>query len=301
MEFGICKTNYARLVAVNGVTERSEVVPPLPETLDEKKATQQTQVQGHHRKPWQPTRYCKKSYLGLLQELHTEVADSIKRIKALTNELHVLDQEIAVSGLHIAHKRQQWGNLQKFHDAILQLQRIVKNVAACESLIEDGNIDKASESIASLEKLICGELGFSTPPCRVDGQIVQLRDLRDAVALQGVHDDLATLRLRIGKAYETQFLSLLLGDLRFNSEAVSKQEVLIRWTGAFARPRGASTQEQPVVPSYLSSTDRLRSELFETLTSLYRAKHLMVAAIAYREVVLKRDPKSRLPAPAQRK
>ncbi|POR38627.1 Vacuolar protein sorting-associated protein 54, partial [Tolypocladium paradoxum] len=277
------------------VTERSEVVPPHQGHW--MKRFQQTQVQGHHGKPWQPMRYCKKSYLaastsffaalGSLRELHAEAADSVERIKALRNELDVLNQEIAISGLHIVQKRQRWGNLQQLQDAILQLKHIVDSVAACESLVDNGDIDKASESIASLEKLISGEPGFSKTPCRIDGQSVQLRDLRGAAALQGAHDDLATLRFRIGKAYETQCLSLLVGDLRRHSEAVSTQEVLIRWTGAFVRPRGVYTQEHPVLPSYLSSTGRLRSELLETLTGLHRAKYLMIAATAYREAALK--------------
>ncbi|GAB1311834.1 hypothetical protein MFIFM68171_02044 [Madurella fahalii] len=225
--------------------------------------------------------------LGFLRELHAEAADSVERIKALRNELEVLNQETAINGLHIIQKRQRWGNLQQFQDVVLQLEHIVDSVAACESLVDKGDIDKASESIASLEKLISGEPGFSKTPCRIDGQNVQLRDLRGAAALQGVHDDLAALRFRIGKAYETQCLSLLVGDLRCHTETVSKQEVLMRWTGAFVRPRGRSTQEHPALSSYLSSTDGLRSELLKTLTSLHRAKHLIIVATAYRGAVLK--------------
>ncbi|KAK7414109.1 hypothetical protein QQX98_007052 [Neonectria punicea] len=225
--------------------------------------------------------------LGSLRELHAEAASSVERIKALRRELDVLDQETAINGLHIVQKRQRWGNLQRLQDAILQLKHIVDSVAACESLVDNGDVDEASEGIASLEKLISGEPGFSKTPCRADGQNVQLRDLRGAAALQGVHDDLATLRFRIGKAYETRCLSLLVGDLRRHSEAVSTQEVLVRWTGAFVRPRGAYTQEHPVLPSYLSLTGGLRSELLETLTGLHRAKHLTIAAAAYREAALK--------------
>lgn len=78
-----------------------------------------------------------------------------------------------------------------------------------------------------------------------------------------------------------------MGDLRRHSEAVSTQEVLIRWTGAFVRPRGGYTQDHPVSPSYLSSTSGLRSKLLVTLTGLHRAEYLMTAATAYRGAALK--------------
>lgn len=72
--------------------------------------------------------------------------------------------------------------------------------AACKTLVDNGELNKALESIAYLEKLISGEPDSSEALCSIDGQHVQLRDLRDAAALQGVYDDLATLRSRIGKA-----------------------------------------------------------------------------------------------------
>lgn len=178
-------------------------------------------------------------------------------------------------------------NLHQLQDAILQLKHIVDGVAACESLVDNGDLDTALESIASLEKLISGEPSFSKTPCRMGGQNVHLRDLSGAAALHGVYADLATSRFRIGKAYETQCLSLLVGDLRRHVEAVSMQEVLIRWTGAFVLPQGGYTQEPPVPPSYLSSTGGLRSELLETLTGLHRAKHPMIVATTYRQAVLK--------------
>lgn len=159
-------------------------------------------------------------------------------------------------------------------------------LAACESLVDNSDLDKAVDSITSLEKFISGEPSSSETQCGMDGQNIQLRDLSSAAALQGVYDDLATLRFRIGKAYEARCLSLLLGDLRLHFEAVSIQEVLIRWTGAFVLPRSGYTQEPPVLPSYLSSTGGLRSELQEILTGLSRAKQPLIIT-TYREAVLK--------------
>ncbi|KAH0594839.1 hypothetical protein MHUMG1_07136 [Metarhizium humberi] len=225
--------------------------------------------------------------LGSLQELHSEAADSVERIKALRKELQALDNDIAMSGLNIIQKRQRQEHLQQLRDAVQQLKHIVDSVVACESLVDNGEVEKALKYIDSLEKLIAGEPDSSQAPLKIDGQDTQLRDLRAVTALQGVNDDLITLRFRIGKAYAARFLSLLMGDLGRHTDAVSTQEILIRWTSASVRSRGGHTQEPSVVPSYMSSTDGLRSELLEILTSLHRAKQLTSAASAYREAVLK--------------
>ncbi|KPM44910.1 hypothetical protein AK830_g1646 [Neonectria ditissima] len=293
------------------VAERSEVVPPRPSTLDEKKDLANARTMApqkalatnailQEKLSWyidivemyliSSISVASTSFsaaLGSLREIHTEVTDFVERIKALRNKLGVLHQDIAEHG-NLVQQRQRLRNFHQLQDAVLQLKYIVDGVAVCDYLVDNGDLDKALESIASLEKLISGEQTFSETPRRIGGQNVQLRDLRGAAALQGVHDDLTTLRVRIGKAYEMQRLSLLVGDLRRHVEAVSMQEVLIRWTGAFVRPRGVYTQEPPVLPSYLSSTGGLRSELLETLTSLHRAKHPMIVATTYSEAVLKK-------------
>lgn len=225
--------------------------------------------------------------LGSLQELHSEAADSVERIKALRKELQALDNEISMSGLNIIQKRQRQEHLQQLRDAVQQLKHIVDSVVACESLVDNGEVEKALKCIDSLEKLIAGEPDSSQAPLKIDGQDLPLRDLRAVTALQSVNDDLTTIRFRIGKASAARFLSLLMGDLGHHTDAVSTQEVLMRWTSASVRSRGGHTQEPSVIPSYMSSTDGLRSELLEILTSLHRAKHLTSAASAYREAVLK--------------
>ncbi|EFY97037.2 Vps54-like protein [Metarhizium robertsii ARSEF 23] len=225
--------------------------------------------------------------LSSLQGLQSEAADSVQRIKALRKELQALDNEIVMSGLNIIQKRQRQEHLQQLHDAVQQLKHIVDSVVACESLVDNGEVEKALKCIDSLEKLTAGEPDSSQATLNGDGRDLQLRDLRAVTALQGVNDDIITLRFRMGKACGTRFLSLLMGDLGRHTDAVSTQEVLMRWTSASVRSRGGHTQEPSVFPSYMSSIDGLRFELLESLTSLYRAKHLTSAASAYREAVLK--------------
>ncbi|KAI1771934.1 putative GARP complex component [Hypoxylon cercidicola] len=223
--------------------------------------------------------------LGSLRELHAEAAESVGRIKTLRQELNTLDREIATTGLEIVQKQRRRENLQQLHDAVKQLKEIVASVAACEDLVDSGNIEKALDNIDSLEKLIAGErIGQSSKdPSRGP----QLRDLREAVALQGVNSDISTLRFRIGKGFESKFVEVLLGDLRHHVNTVSTQDVLLRWSSSAMRSRGAHSREPSAYPAYLAGTENLRSQLVPILDGLHRSKHVTIAIATYREVVLR--------------
>lgn len=221
--------------------------------------------------------------LGSLRELHSEAADSVDRIKTLRRELANLDEEIATRGLDIVNQRRRRENIQQLHDAVMQLREVVEGVAICESLVDSGEVDAALDNIDALEKLIAGEESASH-----NGRPgMELRDLRGTTALQGVQNDMSTLRQRIGKTYEERFITLLIRDVQRHVAHVSTQEVLMRWSSASIRARGGHNREPSTFPSYLTSTDGLRSELLISLTGLHRAKFLTAAATAYRETALR--------------
>ncbi|KAH6987621.1 Vps54-like protein-domain-containing protein [Ilyonectria sp. MPI-CAGE-AT-0026] len=221
--------------------------------------------------------------LGSLKELHSEAAESVQRIKGLRKELEALDEEIATKGLEIVHKRRRLENLKQLNDAVLQLRQIADGVMGCEALVDQGEVDKALSSIDSLEKLIAGE---RDPAAYYESEI-QLRDLRSASALQGVNADLATLRSRVGKAYESNFQNILMRDLRNHSDSASPPEILLRWTNAATRAKGGHARSPSVFPAYLAGTDELKAQLFPCMVGLHRAKHIAAATIAYRESVLR--------------
>lgn len=226
------------------------------------------------------------SALGSLKELHTEASESVQKIKTLREELEALDEEIVISGLNAVQQRRRRENVQELHDAVLQLKEVVNQLANCESLVDSGDVDDALDGIDALEKLIAGEEDeYIPPPAALRN--VQLRDLRGATALQGVNEDMNVLRSRIGKAYETKFVASLIADLRRHVEAVSTQEVLMRWSSAAIRAKGGRAREPTAFPSYLESTSDLRTTLIESLGGLYRAKQITVAVTAYRDSVIK--------------
>ncbi|KAF2970388.1 hypothetical protein GQX73_g3224 [Xylaria multiplex] len=223
--------------------------------------------------------------LGSLKELHSEAAESVERIKTLRKELEALDYEIATSGLDIVQKQRRRENLQQLNDAVQQLRDIVESVATCENLVEAGDLQKALDNIDNLEDLISGQGTITL----IDGSRPsrQLRDLRDAVALEGINDDISTMRFRIGKAFESRFLEILLGDLRRHIDNLSTQEVLLRWSSAAMRSRGGHSRDQSAFPAYLAKTEAPRSQLMPVLVGLHRSKHIAIAIASYREVVMR--------------
>lgn len=222
------------------------------------------------------------SALGSLKELHSEASDSVERIKALRLELEALDAEIATTGLEIVQKSRRQENLRQLNDAVAQLKRIVDGIAMCESLVDAGEVDKALTHINTVENLIAGESDATN-----DTQPAALRDLRGAIALQGVTTDLASLRFRIGKAYESQFGNILMTDLRRHVESVSVPDVLLRWSNAASRARGGHSRAPSVFPSYLASTEELKAQLEPVMAGLESAQHVSVAAMAYKDAVLR--------------
>ena len=285
------------------VSERSEVVRPAPGSPDERRASN-GQVVGprkalatnailQEKLSWymdtievhliSSISTASTSFfaaLGSLKELHSEAADSVDRIKALRKELETLDEEMAIGGLNIVNKRRRRENLKQLSDAVQQLKRIVEEVGTCESLVDNGEVEKALDAIDGLEKLIAGEAEEN------DVAGVHLRDLRGATALQGVTNDLNTLRFRIGKTFESRFLNALLGDLRHHVESVSVTETLQRWSSASQRTRGHN-REPSAFPAYLAMGDDFRTELLLNLSGLHRARYMNPATTIYRESVLR--------------
>ncbi|KAJ6785115.1 hypothetical protein PWT90_08110 [Aphanocladium album] len=224
--------------------------------------------------------------LGSLKELHSEAADSVDRIKTLREELKALDEEIATSGLETVQKRRRQQNLQELSDAVEQLRQVAEGLATCESLVDEGEADKALNSIDALEKLISGErISGERDEATQDGP--KLRDLRGAAALQSIDTDLNTLRFRVGKTYESQFTSILFADLRRHVESVSTADVLLRWDNAASRARGGHSRSPSIFPTYLTATEDLKAQLYPIMAGLARAQHVSSAALTYKDAALK--------------
>ncbi|KAG0646473.1 Vacuolar sorting-associated chloroplastic [Hyphodiscus hymeniophilus] len=285
------------------VSERSEVVRPVPGTPDERRASNGSVVGPRKALATNAILQEKLSWymdtievhlissistastsffaaLGSLKELHSEAAESVEQIKALRAELRTLDEEMAIGGLDIVNQRRRRENLKQLSDAVQQLKRVVTALNDCEALVDNGNVEKALDAIDSLETLIAGETTSEVATG------IRLRDLRGASALQGVTNDLNSLRFRIGKTFETRFLNALLGDLRRHVESVSTTETLQRWSSASQRTRGHN-RERSAFPAYLAMNEDFRTELLSNLSGLHRARHTAPATTAFRESVLR--------------
>lgn len=218
------------------------------------------------------------SALGSLRELHAEAADSVDRIRVLRNDLAKLDKEMAIEGLKVVSLKKRRHNLRQLGEAISQLQAIVESVTECEDMVENGDVEEALDQLDEVEKLIAGREMPGTTKIK---DVISLRDLRGIKALDGAFDDLAQLRLRIGKTYEVRFLATLLDDVRSHVDNAPPDLTLRRWAAAFTRSRSRDRQPS-IFPAYMKVDGELRSQLQAELRGLARAQHTMPAAEAYK-------------------
>ncbi|KAL8825990.1 MAG: hypothetical protein Q9191_004074 [Dirinaria sp. TL-2023a] len=227
--------------------------------------------------------------LGSLKELHTEASESVAKVKSLRDDLETLDKEMAIGGLKVVALRRRRENVRKLGAAVQQLQDVIQAVSQCEEQVDRGDVDLALETLDDAERLIAGDTAESSRPDDGEFRLLgkPLIDLRGVAALEGSTNDLANLRRRIGKGFESRFMEALLGDLRSHVDQTAALITLQRWDKAAQRARGSHSRAPSVYPSYLHLDDSLRQALRANLEGLNRSECVMPATTAYREGVLK--------------
>ena len=227
--------------------------------------------------------------LGSLKDLHTEASDSVMKIKTLREDLASLDNNMALGGLKIVAMRRRRDNISKLSAAIQQLQDVVESVIHCERQVENDEIESALQGLDQAENLIAGRSDHSesSKDLQTASSASELTDLRGIAALEGSKNDLALLRRRIGKGFESRFLEALLGDLRQHVTNTPAITTLHRWDKAAQRAKGVHARTPSVYPTYLQLDDSLRQILRVNLEGLASSEHVMPATTAYREAALK--------------
>ena len=228
--------------------------------------------------------------LGSLRELHSEAADSVTKIRVLREDLRRLDENMAIGGLKIVAMRRRRENMRKLSSAVNQLQQVVQAVTQCDKQVDNGQIEEALQGLANVEALIAGEpLAETSKTTDLGSSHFQksLVDLRGIKALEGADNDIAFLRRRIGKGFESRFVEALLGDLRKHVDSVPSSMTLQRWDKASQRSRGHHVRSPSVFPAYLHLDDALRADLLQNLRGLAHTECVMPATVAYREAVLR--------------
>ena len=227
--------------------------------------------------------------LGSLRELHSEAVQSVAKIRALRKDLANLDQCMAVGGLKIVAMRKRHENMRKLGDAVQQLHQVVEEVTRCENQVATGDVEGALKGLVHVENLMAGHHDPLAPELgqRHLGHGPNLVDLRSIKALQGAGNDIAFLRKRIGKTFETRFIDTLLGDLKNHIDNVPPDVTFQRWDKASNRSRGNHSRTPSTFPTYLQVNDELRSALLVQLKGLARSESIMPATVAYRDAVLR--------------
>ncbi|KAK4691191.1 vacuolar protein sorting-associated protein 54, partial [Lecanoromycetidae sp. Uapishka_2] len=226
--------------------------------------------------------------LGSLRDLHLEASDSVTKIKKLREDLASLDQNMAVGGLKIVAMRRRRENMRKLGDAVQQLRKVVEAVSRCEEQVDGGELEEALRGLVEVEDLIAGQRKQPISSGK-DLAIPQERlvDLRALKALEGAGNDIAYLRHRIGKSFETRFLETLVSDLRSHVDSTHLDTTFQRWDKASNRSRSTHVRTPSVYPTYLQIDEPLRAALRTNLDGLAHSDSLKPATSAYREAVWK--------------
>ena len=228
--------------------------------------------------------------LGSLRALHHEAADSVKQIQNLRSDLGDLDEKMAVGGLKIIRMRRRRDNLRKLDDAVNQLKTIVDGLSECRKLIDSADFELAINAVEELEDLISGKQkleftdGKGLRTLKVPAELIDLRALK---VLDGISGEVNSFRIRIGKAFELQFVNALLSDLREHVKSVSASETVQRWSMTAQRSRGGHSRAASVAPVQRSNESELRTRLQGCLVALDRANYPMSASTAYRDAILR--------------
>ncbi|KAF2467935.1 Vps54-domain-containing protein [Lindgomyces ingoldianus] len=228
--------------------------------------------------------------LGSLRELHWEASESVAKIKTIREDLSRLDEQMAIGGLKIVEMKRRRENLRRLTDATDQLQAVVLGLSYCDEVVDNGALEVAMARLDIVERLICGTLDMTDPSTtawiqsRLPSTPIDLRNLR---ALHGVSEGIHQLKLRIGKGFEARFLETLLADLRQHIKSVSSQDTLKRWITASQRARGEHSRMQSVLPAYLKTDARFRSDLRANLVGLSGSNFTGQAAAAFRDAIVR--------------
>ena len=227
--------------------------------------------------------------LGSLRDLHLEASASVAKIRALREDLANLDRNMAVGGLKIVAMRRRHENVRKLAHAVQQLQEVVEAVTRCEDQINNGEIEEALCGLSEVEHLIAGKKVTATRLEAKESATTErlLIDLRSIKALEGAGNDIAYLRQRIGKSFETRLLEALLSDLRRHVDGTPSKVTFQRWDKASQRFRGSHARTPSVFPAFLQLDDSLRKTLQANLEGLAHSDSIKPATTAYREALLK--------------
>lgn len=228
--------------------------------------------------------------LGSLRELQSEASESVARIKGLREDLRRLDDQMAIGGLKVVEMKRRRENLRRLTDSVDQLQAVIVALSNCDEIVNKGELEMAMTRLDVVERLITGALDTSNSTtsswigARLPPDIIDLRGLR---AMDGVFDAIHELKFRVGRGFEARFVDTLLKDLRDHVASVPSHATLQRWVAASQKARGNHQRSKSIMPAFLTTGEKLRSDLRASLFGLSGARFTNQASATFREAIMR--------------
>ncbi|KAG0141899.1 hypothetical protein CROQUDRAFT_82786 [Cronartium quercuum f. sp. fusiforme G11] len=200
--------------------------------------------------------------LNNLKNLNLKIHDSINQIHYLNNELNHLNQNLIHNFLNIKQLNSKVLNLTKIHQSLFHLFHFYENFKQIDSLLDSGQFFNAINLISDLEQ----QLNQSNQkPIKLN----QLKSLKE------IPQKLNQYKSIINKSIETDLISLLLFELRFDISQQSKSEYI-----NFNEKDARNTKKEEI-------KQRLKERIRINLNNLINFNHINNSRIRWRESVLK--------------
>jgi len=227
--------------------------------------------------------------LGSLQSLQKEAEDSALQIQQLRADLANLDRGLVQGGLAMTKLRNRRRNIGKLFRATEQVGRVIDQVSKCEKLLNEGEFEAVADNMDKVDLLIRGE---DREDMQADETLQDVQngsnyfDLRDLKVMKSVSMGLQDLKTRLGKSYETRFITTILKDIRAHIDSVPCQDTIKRWANTSHKNRMGGKPFK-VAPLWLETSPEFREQLLSSLQGFEKCALTSTAATALQSAIKK--------------
>lgn len=225
------------------------------------------------------------SALDDLRNINKEAADVVSKINSLREDLKVIDEQRAISGIKSLKVKQRRRNVAMLIQCLDQLITIMDKADEAENRYLSEEYEECLGLLDDVESFIAGSITEGTK-LWTQGWIFEIRDLRSIKGLSDLRESLRTLRTRVGEGYSKRFTDILVKDLHDHIDSVPSEDSLQRM-GKILNLHRKDTGHVASNTSYIEIGPDLRKTLEVNVQGLIKSNDIQGAFKAYRDIITK--------------
>ena len=228
--------------------------------------------------------------LGSLRLLQLETKQALGRIIQIRGELNSLSDNMALASLAILKLETRRQKYEELLQACQKVVLILKGISICNELVANSSLDTAYTLSDALHNTIsgCPEPANAEMLLRYGVDLTNnSSNVQGLKVLEIILEEIAGVRSVIDEAYESEFVELLLSDLREYHKNISSQEILQRWAESAQRNRKEQQRSRSRMLPYFEFDHEFRRMLRSTLYGLVRSGNFTIATTKLKENVIR--------------